>query len=147
LKTKVGKILSLYITTRDNTHPTQTRLLTLDEKGIVDDKHYNRNIERSILITSIESYRLVQENRIEMHYSALGENILMDYNPYRLPIGTQLHIGNTLLEISQPCTLCHHLGKIDKKLPKLLKENRGIFAKVIQSGSIQKDDSIYLNTP
>jgi MOSC domain-containing protein YiiM len=36
------------------------------------------------------------------------------------------------------------LAKEDNKLPKILKDDRGIFAKVIKNGTISKDNIIYL---
>jgi len=101
-------------------------------------------LERSVLITSLESYTLLKQNGIDAAYGALGENLLMDYNPYHLPIGARLKVGNVLLEISQPCTLCKSLAKVNPAVPKLLKDDRGIFAKVIESGSISKGDNIYI---
>jgi len=118
--------------------------LTIDEKGVVEDKYYNKDIQRSVLITSLESYKLATENGINAQYSALGENILIDYNPYHLKPGARLKIGDLELEISQNCTLCNSLAKVDARLPKLLKNDRGIFAKVISGGTIRKGDNIYL---
>jgi MOSC domain-containing protein YiiM len=79
-----------------------------------------------------------------MPFGSLGENILIDYNPYHLTAGDQLRIGEVLLEISQNCTMCDHLSKIDENLPTLLKDDRGIFAKVIKGGVIQPGDEITL---
>ena len=137
-----GNILELFYSTNDGR--VNTTELALDDKGVVEDKYYNKNIERSVLITSLDSYKLATENGIDAPYSALGENILIDYNPYHLKPGAQLVIGDLILEISQNCTLCKSLAKVDAKLPKLLKNDRGIFAKVISSGTIHKGDNIYL---
>lgn len=146
MKKHAGKVLSLYITPQGNSHPIQCTSLSLEQDGVVGDKHYKSNIDRSILITSLESYALVEKNNIAIHYGLLGENLLVDYNPYSLPVGTQLSIGNTILEISQACPLCQHLSHIDKRLPKLLKGNRGIFAKVIQAGEIKENDLIHVGS-
>jgi len=139
---EAGKILELFYSTSDGR--VNTTMLTLDEKGVVEDKYYNKDIQRSVLITSLESYKLATENGIDAQYSALGENILIDYNPYHLQPGARLRIGNLVLEISQNCTLCKSLAKVDARLPKLLKNDRGIFAKVISSGTLRKGDNIYL---
>ncbi len=69
-----------------------------------------------------------------MPFGSLGENILIDYNPYHLNAGDQLRMGEVVLQISQNCTICDHLSKIDETLPTLLKDDRGIFAKVIKGG-------------
>ena len=139
---KVGKILELFYSTVDGR--VNTTKLTLDYKGIIEDKYYDKDIQRSVLIASLESYKLASTHGIDAPYSALGENILIDYNPYHLKPGARLSVGDTVLEISQNCTLCNSLSKVDKRLPKLLKDDRGIFAKVISSGNINQGDNIYL---
>jgi len=141
---KVGNIISLYISDRETSLSIEKKEITVDKKGIVNDKHYNKNIERSILIVSLASYDLLKKNHINVPYGFLGENLLIDYNPYLLPIGTKIQIGKIILEISQNCTLCNHLSEIDKRIPTLLKKDRGIFTKVVESGSIEVKDKIFL---
>jgi len=142
---KVGKVCALFTSDKETKAPCRQTLLTLDCQGIHDDKHYGGMIERTVLISSTESYTLVKEKiGISMPYGYLGENLLIDFNPYNLPLGTQLKIGDTLLEITQNCTLCNHLSTLDKRIPKLLKDDRGIFAKVVQPGHIRQKDTIFL---
>jgi MOSC domain-containing protein YiiM len=140
--TQVGKVLELfYSTTNGRVNTTE---LSLDNKGVVEDKYYNKNIQRSVLITSIDSYNLAKQSGVSVPYGSLGENLLIDYNPYHLRAGDKLKIGDFVLEISQNCTLCKSLAKVDKKLPMLLKDDRGVFAKVVIGGVIKKGDNIYL---
>ncbi len=140
----VGKVIDLFVSVQGSSTRVEKEAVNLDPKGIVEDKFYDTNINRSVLITSQESYDLASSHHIKMPYGSLGENILIDYNPYHLTAGDQLRIGNVLLEISQNCTICDHLSKIDKVLPELLKDDRGIFARVIEGGVIKKEDEIYL---
>ena len=140
----VGKVIDLFVSQQDKSGRAEKETLTLDPKGIVEDKYYDTNVQRSVLITSQESYALASSHHIKMPYGSLGENVLIDYNPYHLTAGDQLRIGDVILEISQYCTMCDHLSKIDKDLPTLLKDDRGIFARVLESGVIKKEDEIYL---
>jgi len=140
--TKVGSVFTLFYSPL--TGRTGISELLFDIKGIIEDKHYDKNIERSVLIASLDSYKLVESNGIDISHGALGENLLLDYNPYSLESGSKLKIGNVVLEISQHCTLCKSLTKVDTKLPKLLKNDRGIFAKVVEAGNIKTGDDIYL---
>ena len=139
---KVGKILALYYASDKQT--LNVKALSLDEKGVLHDKHYDKDLQRSVLIASQDSYTLASNHDIKMPNCALGENILMDYNPYHLVPGSKIMIGELLLEISQNCTLCKGLANVNPKLPKLLKKDRGIFAKVLSSGTIYLNDSIYI---
>lgn len=140
----VGKVLKLFVSVQGSSNRVEKELFHLDAKGIIEDKYHDTNINRSVLITSEASYALASKNHIEMPFGSLGENILIDYNPYHLTAGDQLRIGEVLLEISQSCTMCDHLSKIDESLPTLLKDDRGIFAKVIEGGVIKKGDEITL---
>ena len=140
--TKVGNVSSLFYASIDGS--TLVQELELDKIGILKDKHYSKNIDRAVLITSKDSYDIAKKNDIDVSYGSLGENLLIDYNPYSLQSGARLKVSNVILEISQHCTLCKSFTKIDAKLPKLLKDDRGIFARVIEPGNIKEGDDIYL---
>jgi MOSC domain-containing protein YiiM len=143
----VGKILKLFISQKDENGITLTHKqssLSLDKNGVLNDKFHSKDSQRAILLSSYESYRIAKENNIQMPYGSLGENILMDFNPYNLNDGDQIQIGEVILEITQHCTLCKGLSKVDAKAPKLLKNHRGIFAKTVTSGSIHINDTVYI---
>ncbi len=143
-KDPIGKVLALYLSDAKDKTRLEKESLCLDENGVIGDKFYAKDIPRSVLISSQESYLLVQEQNIHLPKGALGENIMIDYNPYHLSANTQLLIGEVILRISQNCTICNHLSHFDKRLPRLLKKDRGIFAQVIQKGDIKIGDTIYL---
>ena len=134
-----GKVIELFIT-KDDANKTRKNVqsVLVDNDGIIEDKFYAKNLQRSILLTSTDSYKLTQENDIDIKTGSLGENILIDINPYHLVMGDKVFIGDVALEITQNCTLCKGLSTVDSKLPKLLKNDRGIFAKVISGASTIK---------
>ncbi len=141
---KVGQVLNLFVSHSGASERLEKNELSFDTLGVIEDKFYNKNIQRSVLIASIDSYNLIKNYGIEMPFGYLGENILLDYNPYALEVGRVLKIGDTLLEITQHCTICNHLAVIDVKIPTLLKNDRGIFAKVVGNGDIRVADDVYL---
>lgn len=141
---EVGNVVGIFISKKGQVERVPMDKVELDHDGILEDKFYARDVNRSVLLTTIESYALALDNGIEMAYGSLGENILIDFNPYALPVGTEIQIGEVVVEIAQNCTICNHLSKIDKSLPKLLEHDRGIFVKVVESGFIEKGDSISL---
>ncbi len=134
----IGTVLKLFISKES------VEKMVVDKDGILKDKFYAKNIERSVLLSSKDSYERAEEIGISLDFGKLGENIIMDYNPYHLEAGTTIEIGEVVLEISQKCTLCKSLTKIDNRLPKLLKDDRGIFSKVIKEGTIYRGDKIYI---
>ena len=143
----IGKVLKLFITHND-TNKTRESVDTIqvDKLGIKKDKFYTKDLMRSILITSYDSYKISQEHAINLQLGSLGENVLIDINPYHLKPGDKLTIGSTLLEITQNCTLCKGLSSVNSKLPKLLKNDRGIFAKVLEGNSeISIEDKVEIS--
>ncbi|HHD82333.1 MAG TPA: MOSC domain-containing protein [Campylobacterales bacterium] len=142
MRKSVGNVLDLFVSKKGEKQRFQRDKIELDESGILEDKFYAKDIMRSVLLTTTQSYQLAASKGINISYGLLGENILIDFNPYALPIGTQMKIGEVLVEITQNCTICNHLSKVDKALPKLLENDRGVFVKVIQPGFIEIGNSV-----
>lgn len=141
---RVGSVLHLFISKSGTSQRFEREKITLDNLGVNEDKFYTKNPQRSVLISSIDSYNLLKNYNLEIPLGYLGENILLDYNPYALEVGTLLKIGEVTLEITQHCTICNHLAVVDVKIPTLLKNDRGIFAKVVEDGDIKSSDEVYL---
>ena len=137
-----GSVLEIYLSKKGQEDRVIEQEVKLDEKGVVGDKFYGKNVKRSVLIASIESYTLAKDNGMEIPYGSLGENILIDINPYALSSGDKIEIGEVILEITNNCTICNSLSNVNSKLPKLLENDRGIFAKTIHSGYIRKGDIV-----
>lgn len=142
-KTRVGKVEALFLSKETDKLPINVETMSLDTKGVVGDRFYNKNELRAILLTSTDSYTTAKEHSIEMELGALGENIIIDFSPYELLPGDRLEIGEVTLELVQNCTLCKGLSKVHPKLPKLLKDGRGVFVKAISSGCVKKGDNVY----
>lgn len=140
----VGKVLELFVSKKGESNRVAKEMIRLDKNGVLGDKFYAKDLQRSVLLSTADSYLLAKRNGIDIEYGLLGENILLDYNPYLLVGGARLEMGGVILEVTQNCTICNHLSVIDKKLPKLLKDDRGIFVKVVQDGEIKKGDEVYL---
>lgn len=138
-----AKVVNLFIATNAGLRENPNEIL-VDIHGISNDKFYNKGKERSILISSTDSYELAKAHGIDMQYGSLGENIVIDINPYNLKQGDKIIIGDIELQITQNCTICNSLSKVDQELPKILKNDRGIFAKANNSGIIRKCDSLHL---
>jgi len=146
-KTTTAKVIKLFVTKGNDKEKTRESVskISVDSSGIVGDKFYGKNSSRAILITAIQSYDMALENGINIDTGSLGENILININPYALLPGQKIKIGNTMLEITQNCTLCKGLSTLNSKLPKLLKDDRGIFAKYVEGDTtISLNDSVEL---
>jgi len=143
-KNSVGKVVALFLSKETDKIPLHVETMSLDAKGVVGDRFYDKNELRAILLTSVKSYTTAKEHSIEMELGSLGENIIIDFDPYELLPGDRLEIGDVTLELVQNCTLCKGLSKVHPKLPKLLKDGRGVFVKAITEGCVKKGDNVYL---
>ncbi len=137
------QIIKLYKANKETKQMDPMESLELQLGGVIGDKYFGRE-DREVLISSITGYQLALEHGISMKYGTLGENILTNIQLSNLSIGDKLQIRDVTLEISMLCPVCTHLATIEKKLPKLIKNDRGIFAKVIQGGEITMNDTIKL---
>jgi len=137
-----GTVLALFIADPHQPGRTETASLQLAEEGIFGDKFFGKSPDRSILIASKSSYDMAEDAEIDIAYGELGENIVVDIHLYHLRAGDRIAIGECMLEITQNCTLCKSLTKVDKRLPKLLRDDRGIFAKTVKPGIINKGDEV-----
>ena len=141
LRDGFGTVQELFISVKGSIKENKDEI-TLESDGVCGDKFFAKGINRSVLIASIDSYTLAKKNGVDIKYGSLGENILVDINPYSLELGEKISIGETVLEITQHCTICNSLAKVDAKLPSILKTDRGIFAKTLKSGKVKKGDIV-----
>lgn len=135
-----GRCKALYLSGR----PVAS--ISVDAGGVIGDGHYGKDPLRAVMIASTLAYDKAAQNGIALDDGALEENILVAFDPYTLPLGTRIHIGEVIVQIAQYGTICKSLTRIDSKLPKLLKGERGIFARVVQPGTIHVDDPIHIES-
>lgn len=78
-------------------------------------------------------------------HGAFAENITTEgIELYTIPVGTQLKVGECVIEISQIGKECHEGCAIQKLVGKCVMPREGIFAKVIKGGKVFEGDSIEL---
>jgi MOSC domain-containing protein YiiM len=138
----VGKVLKTFSATKDSSglpRPLVSELNLIEDYGIENDKFAGKKLNQTVMIVGLKSYEIAKENAIDLAFGCLGENILLDFDPHDFKVGKQLTIGNSIIEITQVCTVCNHLSVFDENLPILLKGHRGLYCKIIKSGIIQKD--------
>ena len=140
----LANVVELYVTASSDEPRVIKDELQLENEGVVGDKFYGKDMNRLILITSLDAYNMVKEKDIDIEHGSLGENILVDGSIKSLNLGDRFNVGDVTLEITQNCTLCNGLSKINSKLPKLLKDDRGVFAKAVTCGTIKKGDIVYI---
>lgn len=106
--------------------------------GMVGDVHADDLSLRQILIASRQAY-----DRLGLSFNSLRENLLVDFDTSSLTSGTVLQIGqNVRLWLTFQCEACGHLNAHAPKLSRNIKEHRGMLARVLSGGVIQKGDAV-----
>ncbi len=142
----VGSVKKVYIAPvgTSGERVQKDKIEMLEGAGVVGDKFFDAKSHRKVMGVGEDAYKLAKDNNIDLPETALGENILFDFDPHSFASGTRFEIGSAVLEITEPCTLCSHLVKYDKRLPKLILNKRGQYFRVIKSGEIKAGESVKL---
>lgn len=139
---ELGKIIETFSATKESSglpRPKVDSLNLVEGFGIENDKFAGKKLDQTVMIVGVESYEIAKKVGIELIYGSLGENILLDFDPHILNVGTKLMIGESVIEITQICTVCSHLAVFGDNLPQLLKNHRGLYCKIIKSGIVNKN--------
>lgn len=143
----IGKVLKTFSATKESSglpRPSVESLNLIEGFGIENDKFAGKKLEQTVMIVGMKSYEIALENGIKLELGSLGENILLDFDPHDFNIDEEIFIGDSIVKITQICTVCNHLSVFDKKLPNLLKSHRGLYCKIIKSGLITKDMTVQI---
>ena len=111
--------------------------------GALGDAHAGE-WHRQVSLLADESVDKLRKKIPHLEAGVFAENILTKgICLYELPIGTKLHVGNTLLEVTQIGKECHNDGcAIKQQTGDCVMPREGIFASVLKDGLIKPGDSI-----
>uniref|UniRef100_A0A831U4D8 MOSC domain-containing protein n=1 Tax=Thermus islandicus TaxID=540988 RepID=A0A831U4D8_9DEIN len=115
--------------------------------GALGDRHAGLDPDRALLVAGLPAYEKARGAGVPLPYGALGENLLLSLDPHALPLGARLRVGEALLELAQVCTVCQSLSRFDLRLPKLLYGGRGVYARVLEGGSVRVGDPVLVLAP
>lgn len=110
--------------------------------GIEGDAHAG-NWHRQV---SLLSYQKVEDFNAKggaVVDGDFGENILIEGLDVRiLPVGSQLQVGEAIVEITQVGKECHHHCQIYHRVGDCIMPREGVFGKVIRGGLIHPEDEV-----
>lgn len=111
--------------------------------GLKGDAH-GGNWHRQVSLLGQESIDKVADYGIEgLCTGKFAENITTEgIELYSLPVGTQLKIGEVIMEVTQIGKECHQKCAIFHLVGDCVMPKEGIFAKVLKNGIIKKGDTI-----
>ena len=139
----MGKVRAVCISEKRGTckHPVEKIEMRRDY-GIVGDGHAG-NWHRQISLLPVESADRMRAMGLTLRDGAFAENIVTEGVALNtLPVGTRLRVGETLLEVTQIGKECHNDCAIKKAAGMCVMPTDGIFAIVVEEGTIRPGDEI-----
>ena len=121
--------------------------ILIRRKGIINDRYYENFKEKYEQVTLIESEKISYFNnniKSKFDYKDFRRNIVTTGIDLNKMINKKLQINNVVLKIHQLCQPCRYLqNKLNiDNLVKLLTNNGGVRAEIVQSGVISTFDEI-----
>ncbi|MCL2601788.1 MAG: MOSC domain-containing protein [Treponema sp.] len=113
------------------------------QHGLKGDAHAGAG-HRQVSLLSLEKIEAFRAKGAAVEYGDFGENIVaegVDFASY--PIGTKFRCGNSLLELTQIGKDCVNRCSIYYRMGDCIMPREGIFAVVLQGGTVQTGDQIY----
>ena len=141
---KSFSILSINLSDRKGVQkrPVEEALLRPGH-GIEGDAHAG-GWHRQVSLLADEDIRTMRGRGVEIHFGDFAENITTrGIDLAGLPVGTRLHLGEAILEVTQIGKECHQGCAIFQAVGDCVMPRRGIFTKVIHGGKIRSDSECY----
>ncbi len=140
----MAKVLSINISEKKGTPKTKINPgVLIEDFGFEGDAHAGKWHRQVSLLAkeSIEKSKGLPTDGL--CHGVFAENITTQgIELFTIPVGTQLKVGECILEITQIGKECHEGCAIQKLVGKCVMPREGIFARVIKGGKVFEGDSI-----
>lgn len=114
--------------------------------GICGDAHAG-SWHRQVSLLGAENIAAFNRRGANVMPGAFGENLVVEgFDFPALPVGTLLRCGPVLLELTQIGKECHSHCEIFKRMGDCIMPREGVFARVLEEGTIQVGDEMALET-
>ena len=112
------------------------------EHGLKNDAHAGA-WHRQVSLLSFEKIEAFRKKGACVDFGAFGENLVVEgFDFATLPVETLFRSGKVLLEITQIGKECHSHCEIFKQMGDCIMPREGVFARVIEGGTIKNGDSL-----
>lgn len=140
----MGKILAVCISEKKGTLKKAVPAgRMIKDFGLENDAHAGK-WHRQISLLAVEAvHRFSDKYKINVPAGAFGENLLVEgIDLTNLPVGAKLKCNDIILEITQIGKKCHLGCNIQKQTGECIMPNNGVFAVVLNGGTIKANDII-----
>ena len=140
------KIVSIAISKKKGTRktPVDAAFVSKDH-GLEGDAHAGK-WHRQVSFLASESIEQARSQGLDVTFGDFAENIATTGIDWKtVPVGTHVRLGgNVLVEITQIGKECHNKCAIYYKAGDCIMPREGVFAKVLQEGTIHHGDEIQI---
>ena len=119
----------------------------IEDWGIEGDAHAGK-WHRQVSLLSHDKVEDFRARGAEVKDGAFGENLVVSGIDFRsLPIGTRFACNEVMLELTQIGKQCHNGCEIFKKMGDCIMPREGVFARVLNGGTISVGDTLTVLPP
>lgn len=123
-------------------HPVETANL-IPGLGMEGDAHAAPG-NRQLSLLAQEDIEVMKKKKSDIKPGDFAENFTtVGVSLPDLPIGTEMHIGETVLKVSKIGKECHHGCEILRIVGSCIMPKRGIFVEVIEGGEVSCESPCY----
>jgi len=118
--------------------------LLKEDYGLIGDAHADCQTNRQVSLLAVESIDKMRHLGLKLSPGDFAENITVEgIDLCRLPIGTRILVGDeVILEVTQIGKECHAACAIRRQVGQCIMPEEGVFARVIQGGSVRPRDKV-----
>ncbi len=136
-----GEIYGIFISHERNTPMTPlAQSMIIENYGLANDRKAQSNSKRQVLLVDEDTLQYVG-----VPAGGLNENLAVrGIDVDALEAGQRVRIGDVLLEVTMPCTVCGELEHIREGLKEELRGRRGVLSRVLRGGIVRLGDPIQI---
>ena len=141
----MGNVIAVCISERKGTVKNEVDSINIiKDFGLEGDAHAGSTRQVSLLsYEAFSEFKKLNEGRVDINPGVFGENLLVEGFDFKsLPLGTRFKCGDVILELMQIGKKCHTGCEISKIAGKCIMPVEGVFARVIEGGTVKKGDEM-----
>ena len=141
----MGKVIAICTSPAKGTQKTRIEEGTfIEDFGLEGDAHAGK-WHRLVSLLSFEKIEEFRAKGADVAFGAFGENLIVEgYDFKNLPVGTRFRCGKVLLEMTQIGKECHSHCQIYQRMGECIMPHEGVFAVVLEGGTIHVWDELLL---